>query len=266
MAWSGAYVWSSSSVRCRSPAISPTASRRRRRPRSAVLSSALAGLLGGDERLVADSLYGSLIRHIGCTGFAVEEAQLYGAGDDVALRRVMAVVDFASAPEDGVARITAGLAPEASPGDRDAAIGRLLGDGPQAVADHAAAQCDAAESLAALLPISPGARVVASEAFERWDGMGGPYGRGGDDLAARHSHRRGRLRRRAVPGSGGPGGRARDAATSCRLATRPHGRGRVRRLGGGSVRARRERSGAAVVDPARRRAAPDAAGVGRPPR
>lgn len=149
--------------------------------RAALLAADLAAEVG-DERLVADALYGGLVRHIGCTGFAVEEARRYGAGDDVALRATMATVDFGQ-PEDAVRRIGAGLAPDAAGPEREAAIGNLLGDGPAAEAGHHAAQCDAGERLAALLPLSPGARLVPTEAFERWDGAGGPAGLAGDAIA-----------------------------------------------------------------------------------
>jgi len=52
--------------------------------RSAILAGWLAGEVG-DDRLVSDVVVGALLRHIGCTGFAVEEAHRYGAGDDVGL-------------------------------------------------------------------------------------------------------------------------------------------------------------------------------------
>lgn len=149
--------------------------------RSAVLAAALAEATG-QQAITGDVVIGALIRHLGCTGFAVEEAHQYGAGDDVALRSTMAAVDFAD-PEDAVRRIERGFAPGAAPDLRRAAIGTLLGEGPTAEAAHHAAQCDAAERLAALLPIPSGARTVASHAFERWDGRGGPYGVAGTDIS-----------------------------------------------------------------------------------
>src|SRR5207249_9653353 len=88
--------------------------------RSAVMAAELTACSGHDE-LVGDVLIGGLIRHIGCTGFAHEEAHLYGAGDDVALRQTMAAVDFAQ-PEDAMRRIQEGVAPDASPEGRAQAI------------------------------------------------------------------------------------------------------------------------------------------------
>ncbi len=149
--------------------------------RSAVLAAGLAADLG-DDRLVGDVVIGALLRHLGCTGFAVEEAHRFGAGDDVGLRAVMAEVDF-SRPDEAVRIIQQRLAADAPPPERTRAVDNLLGDGPTAGTRHDAAQCDAAERLAALLPVSPDAATVARDAFERWDGHGGPAGRAGDELS-----------------------------------------------------------------------------------
>jgi HD-GYP domain-containing protein (c-di-GMP phosphodiesterase class II)/DNA-binding CsgD family transcriptional regulator len=149
--------------------------------RTAVLAGALARR-GGDDAFVADVVVGALLRHIGCTGFAVEEAHRYAAGDDVGLRAVMAEVDFAR-PELAMGTIHERLAAHAPAPLRTAAVEALLTDGPTAVARHDAAQCDAAERLTSLLPVSPGAARVASHAFERWDGNGGPDHLAGDEIS-----------------------------------------------------------------------------------
>lgn len=149
--------------------------------RSAVLAAGLAADVG-DDRLVGDVVVGALLRHLGCTGFAVEEAHRFGAGDDVGLRAVMAEVDF-SRPDEAARIVQQRLAADATPPERARAVEHLLGDGPTAGARHDAAQCDAAERLAALLPVSPEAATVARDAFERWDGHGGPAGRAGDELS-----------------------------------------------------------------------------------
>jgi HD-GYP domain-containing protein (c-di-GMP phosphodiesterase class II) len=148
---------------------------------TAVLAVALARLCG-HHGVARDVLHGCLLRHIGCTGFAVEEAHIFGAGDDVSVRSVMAEVDFAQ-PDDAMRRIQAGVARHATPTERDRALAAFAVDPQQAAADHAAAQCDASERLSALLPVSPTARTIAAEAFERWDGHGGPNGKSGEDLS-----------------------------------------------------------------------------------
>lgn len=148
--------------------------------RSAVLAAGLAARIG--EPAVGDVLIGGLLRHIGCTGFASEEAHVYGAGDDVALRSVMAEVDFGR-PELAVRHVTENLARAAPPAERQAAVQALLGGGAEASALHDAAQCDAGERLAALVPVDSAARSVARDAFERWDGRGGPAGKAGDEIS-----------------------------------------------------------------------------------
>lgn len=149
--------------------------------RSAVLAGSLARMLG-DDQLVGHVVVGALLRHIGCTGFAVEEAHRFGAGDDVGLRRLMAEVDFGR-PDQAAHLIGDQLASHAPQTERDMAMEALLGDGPEAAARHDAAQCDAAERLTRLLPVSSEAATVASQAFERWDGLGGPYQLFGDGIS-----------------------------------------------------------------------------------
>lgn len=149
--------------------------------RSAVLAARIGATLGDDD-LVRDVLVGGLLRHIGCTGFAVEEARTYGAGDDISLRRLMAEVDFGR-PGVAVAKIQAGLATHAPRPERERAVSAMLGGGAEAATLHDAAQCDAGERLAALLPVTSEARGVATDAFERWDGQGGPAGRTGEEIS-----------------------------------------------------------------------------------
>ena len=52
--------------------------------------------------------WGTLLRFTGCTAFAHEEATSYAAGDDIALRRALAMVDFGR-PSTFVARVVGGL-------------------------------------------------------------------------------------------------------------------------------------------------------------
>jgi HD-GYP domain-containing protein (c-di-GMP phosphodiesterase class II)/DNA-binding CsgD family transcriptional regulator len=82
-----------------------------------------------------------------------------------------------------VRTVTDRLAAHAPAPARAEAVRTLLGDGPSAGARHDAAQCDAAERLAGLLPVSAAAATVATDAFERWDGHGGPAGRAGEDIS-----------------------------------------------------------------------------------
>ena len=87
--------------------------------RSAALAASLAGDVGNDE-LVRDVVVGALLRHIGCTGFALEEAHRYGVGDDVSVLvlgpprtvRVSGIVKFGETGSTG----GAGFRPRARSG------------------------------------------------------------------------------------------------------------------------------------------------------
>lgn len=93
--------------------------------RTAVLAGHLARHAGRHD-VVADVVIGALVRHIGCTAFAAEEAHRYGAGDDVGLRSVMAEVDL-SRPDRAAVLMTDRLAAHAPPAVRAAAVRWLLG-------------------------------------------------------------------------------------------------------------------------------------------
>jgi HD-GYP domain-containing protein (c-di-GMP phosphodiesterase class II) len=147
--------------------------------RTCVLAMGLADLCGVGER--EDVYYGSLLRFLGCTGFAHEEAHRYGAGDDVGLRAVMGL--GGGRPSTDVRRIVTGIGRGRPAAERVRAVATLLGDR-TAVRAHAEAQCDAAEHLGRQLVASPGVLRALAEAFERWDGRGHPRGTGGTDLGA----------------------------------------------------------------------------------
>lgn len=149
--------------------------------RTALLASDLARAIGEPEDVAGDALYLTLLRYLGCTGFAHEEAHVYGAGDDHSVRTTMVLADVAD-PVATVARIARGVAPAASALRRAAAIGRLLGDG---VAGHAHAQAQCETSAILARQIGASARIVdaLSQICERWDGKGEPARIEGEAIA-----------------------------------------------------------------------------------
>lgn len=149
--------------------------------RTALVAAELARAAGESDEVVRDALYVTLLRFLGCTGFAHEEASIYGAGDDLGVRNVMAFVDAAD-PVRAVAAIGARVARHARVAARARAVGRLLGDG-VAAHRHARAQCDTSIALARTLGASE--RIVAALSFvcERWDGRGEPARAEGEALA-----------------------------------------------------------------------------------
>ena len=123
----------------------------------------------------------SLLRFLGCTAFASEEGPL-SAGDDIGLRRTLAMVDFGSF-RSFAGRAVRGIASHASLPVRARALARLLAD-PSTPARHAVAQCEVGAAFARAIGIDGVAEVLALR-DERWDGRGPRGFTGGLPLPAR---------------------------------------------------------------------------------
>lgn len=140
--------------------------------RTAILAVEIGRRHAIAETDLRDAFYVTLLRYLGCVGFAHEEAHLYGAGDDIGTRYVMGMADMGDM--FGTARRIVGrIGAGAAIGDRLRAVARLLGDG-QAVKNHAASQCDTSIKFATMAGM--GERVTGALAFicARWDGKGTP--------------------------------------------------------------------------------------------
>ncbi len=128
-----------------------------------------AGLRDAELR---DAYYVTVLRFLGCTGFAHEEAHVYGAGDDLGTRNVMSMADAAN-PVGTLRAITAGIGRGASAVARVRAVARLVLD-PEAVTKHSRAQCDTTLRLATILGMSETVRASVAHVCERFDGKGAP--------------------------------------------------------------------------------------------
>jgi putative nucleotidyltransferase with HDIG domain len=137
--------------------------------RTCVLTMRLAERVTTDPDELRTTFWTSLLRFVGCTAFAHEEARHYAAGDDIGLRATLALVDFGR-PQTFVARAARGIARHATVPTRVAAIGRLLAN-PRAPALHAAAQCEAGASFARAIDMPEVASALALRG-EHWDGRG----------------------------------------------------------------------------------------------
>jgi HD-GYP domain-containing protein (c-di-GMP phosphodiesterase class II) len=147
--------------------------------RTALLALAVARAHGISGAVLADIYYASLVRFLGCTGFAHEEAR-FGAGDDIALRGALVEVDM-SRPLDFVATIVKKVGAHAPPLARARAVTRLLTTS-SAARQHAHARCEAGTGLASLIQLSDGVRSALEQVDERWDGRGHPHGLSGEAL------------------------------------------------------------------------------------
>src|SRR4051812_4604506 len=107
--------------------------------RTAILAVELGRQAGVDAASARDAYYVSILRFLGCTGFAHEETHVYGAGDDLATRNVMAMADVTN-PVGTTRAIIAGVGRGGGVGARVRAVASLLFDR-DAITKHARAQC-----------------------------------------------------------------------------------------------------------------------------
>lgn len=146
--------------------------------RTALLAVEIARRVDADRH---DAYYVALLRFLGCTGFAHEEAHAYGAGDDRSVRNAMAIAD-PTLPGPTMRTILGTVGKSGGTIERARAIGRLVLDG-KAVQGHAHAQCDVSMRMAALVGLSPEVCNVLAQVCERFDGKGAPHQLRGDALA-----------------------------------------------------------------------------------
>jgi HD-GYP domain-containing protein (c-di-GMP phosphodiesterase class II) len=149
--------------------------------RSCLVAATLARQLDIPERDVAAIYYTTLLQHSGCTAYAHETAALLG-GDDVAIRRSGARVDFGNARES-----LAFLLFEAGRGlprrSRARIIATALRLGSRFDLDLSRANCEVATHIADRLDLDAAVQRGLNEIYERWDGRGQPSRIAGDDIA-----------------------------------------------------------------------------------
>jgi HD-GYP domain-containing protein (c-di-GMP phosphodiesterase class II) len=144
--------------------------------RACLLAAELARRAGLDERRRGKVYYGTLMRFAGCAATSHEIAAVFG-GDDIAVRARGDLIDLAE-PGDAVGFL-AGLGVDA--------VGlRALG-GPAGVAklkaEGARADCEVGADLTARLGLPEAVRRSVLDSFERFDGLGVPAGRAGEEVA-----------------------------------------------------------------------------------
>ncbi len=141
--------------------------------RTALLAVHIGGALGLEGEALSDVYYAALLRYLGCSGFAHEEAALNG-GDDLAYLAIFQGTDPARVAE-AIALALRGLAKGRPLGVRARAVKRFLSD-PKGYAKLAQAHCDQAVVLAGHLDVGPAVVAALGEMYERFDGRGAPRG------------------------------------------------------------------------------------------
>lgn len=146
--------------------------------RCCVASAELGGAvgLGDDDRRAL--FYVSLLRHIGCTATASEEAALFGSE----FLAPEALIADARDARQALRFILAVPGRDARASRRLRFVGSALAAGPKAKDRLERVQCEAACRLAADLGLAGGVVDLLGQVFERWDGWGVPAGLAGDEI------------------------------------------------------------------------------------
>jgi HD-GYP domain-containing protein (c-di-GMP phosphodiesterase class II)/DNA-binding CsgD family transcriptional regulator len=150
--------------------------------RTAIIAVEVARRADLGESAARDAYWVTLLRFLGCTGFAHEEAHLYGAGDDTQTRNVMAMADAAQ-PLPTLSAIATRVGRGGPVVARAQAVARLVLDR-EVIARHARAQCDTSVRLAELIGLSGPVCSALAQVCERFDGLGAPHKAAGEAIAA----------------------------------------------------------------------------------
>lgn len=137
-----------------------------------VLGVRLAQQLNLNADTQRDVYYLSLLRHVGCTGNAHDDALRFG-------NELEAVAGFAIDMDDlaaGIAFVIETVGKSKPPRERLALIAKMLAAGPGIAKINHLAQCEIATRISELLEMPASIRAGLWQIFERWDGKGDPKG------------------------------------------------------------------------------------------
>lgn len=149
--------------------------------RACLLATQLARQMQLSEEEAANAYYTTLLKYVGCTAYAHEEAAMFG-GDDIAVRASGAKVDFEN-PREVLSLMLFDLAPNASPLRRAGIIAGAVARGQRGDRELTTAHCEVGTSMARRLGLAPAVRQGLYQIFERWDGKGQPHRLSADDVA-----------------------------------------------------------------------------------
>jgi HD-GYP domain-containing protein (c-di-GMP phosphodiesterase class II) len=139
--------------------------------RACLIATALARRMGTPEAEVSDVYYTALLRHLGCTATAHEEAYL--GGDELVSRPAAERADFGNPREALALLVQLG---KGTGVDRVRYLARGLRSGRKGDQAILEAVCEVGARLAERLGLGAGVRDGLYQSFERWDGKGTPLG------------------------------------------------------------------------------------------
>ena len=155
--------------------------------RASLIAAELARDLGASHGETSDAYYAALLRHLGCTAVAHEEAAAFG--DDLVARQAYAPADQTSTGEL-LAATLGQIGRGTGPLRRARAIATAVGGRSRLRRTMTQGRCEVAVRLSGRLGMSAGVGRALEETYERWDGGGMPGGAGeeGISLPARIMH------------------------------------------------------------------------------
>jgi HD-GYP domain-containing protein (c-di-GMP phosphodiesterase class II) len=155
--------------------------------KDALLSVAFARHLGLEGSDLSDVYYLALLRHLGCTGAAEEQARV-SSGDDGSLRHAFSEPDYTDRRQILSLAVTE-LANTLPAVDRVRAVAAFMSAGRDFMLAANNAVCEASGRLAERLGVGPNVSKALLEVFARWDGKIFPLPPGeGVSLIARITH------------------------------------------------------------------------------
>jgi hypothetical protein len=147
--------------------------------RTCAVACAFGVAVGLEEAEQTALFQASLLRAVGCTSHASENAALFG--DDTAFQAALKPMDPGDPVVFGAQLAGFGwwAGPAAQPGLARRFVEIAPLEGPRA----AQAGCEVSRALGPRLGLAPAAVRALDDVFERWDGLGIPQGRSGDELS-----------------------------------------------------------------------------------
>lgn len=142
-----------------------------------VLADEFARGLGVDEETRATVFQAALLRSVGCTSHAPENAALFV--DDTAFQRALKQLDPADPEVFGAQMEHFGDWAEESPQLAQRFLEVAPTEGPIAASNA----CEVSRALAPVVGCTARVVAVLDDVYERWDGLGIPSGKSGDALA-----------------------------------------------------------------------------------
>jgi HD-GYP domain-containing protein (c-di-GMP phosphodiesterase class II) len=140
--------------------------------RTCLLSVEAGRALGVEGEALSDVYYLALLRFVGCTADAHEQATAAG-GDETALRALLAPVLMGDAPEL-MGQVLRHFAEGTSPLIRLRLLVGFLAEGKRGAKRTVALHCQVAQMLAARMGLRASIGEGVGQVFERWDGKGIP--------------------------------------------------------------------------------------------